>query len=205
MSTSGGKLFCYEWEIMRGVSSVRLHAGKFLLVTTSGSDSWLWCFNLDRLSAQYSLVDRKCGLEDLGVRRRAENGAKIVTSCVETSAVVLQMPRGNLETVYPRELLLSCVAGWLDGCEYGPAYAAMRRHRINLNILCDHDSSLFMKSLDKFVADVQPEYLAQFLLDLMLEDVTTSLYRSSYGQDRCVSRTDIVFDDLQNETCFAQK
>lgn len=42
-------------------------------------------------------------------KRRVERGSLIVTVVSETMALVLQMPRGNLETVYPRPLVLAGV------------------------------------------------------------------------------------------------
>ncbi len=55
------------------------------------------------------------------------------------SRVVLQMPRGNLETIYPRALVLSSVRRALDRVDYKSAFVAMRKHRINLNLLHDHN------------------------------------------------------------------
>lgn len=41
--------------------------------------------------------------------RRVERGALIVAACPSSMSLVLQMPRGNLETVYPRPLVLAVV------------------------------------------------------------------------------------------------
>ena len=41
--------------------------------------------------------------------RRIERGALAVTACPSSMSLVLQMPRGNLETVYPRPLVLAVV------------------------------------------------------------------------------------------------
>ena len=46
--------------------------------------------------------------------RRVERGSKIVTVVPCDTKVVLQMPRGNLETIHPRALVLSCVRKALD-------------------------------------------------------------------------------------------
>ena len=46
--------------------------------------------------------------------RRVERGSRIVTVVPSDTKLVLQMPRGNLETVTPRALLLSSVRGALD-------------------------------------------------------------------------------------------
>ena len=41
--------------------------------------------------------------------RRVERGALAVVACPSSMSLVLQMPRGNLETVYPRPLVLAVV------------------------------------------------------------------------------------------------
>jgi elongator complex protein 1 len=42
-------------------------------------------------------------------RRRVERGARIVAAVPAATALVLQMPRGNLETVYPRPMVMAVV------------------------------------------------------------------------------------------------
>ncbi len=63
------------------------------------------------------------------------------------SRVVLQMPRGNLETIYPRALVLSSVRRALDRIDYKSAFIAMRKHRINLNLLHDHNPQVIYVNL----------------------------------------------------------
>jgi elongator complex protein 1 len=41
--------------------------------------------------------------------RRVERGALAVVACPSSMSLVLQMPRGNLETVYPRPLVLAVI------------------------------------------------------------------------------------------------
>lgn len=41
--------------------------------------------------------------------RRIERGALAVVACPSSMSLVLQMPRGNLETIYPRPLVLAVV------------------------------------------------------------------------------------------------
>ena len=42
-------------------------------------------------------------------RRRVERGSRIVTSVPSTMSLVLQMPRGNLETISPRPMVLAAI------------------------------------------------------------------------------------------------
>ena len=46
--------------------------------------------------------------------RRVERGSRLVTAVPGETTVVLQMPRGNLEVIHPRALVLSVIKKHLD-------------------------------------------------------------------------------------------
>ena len=83
--------------------------------------------------------------------RRVERGSKIVTVVPHDTRLVLQMPRGNLETVSPRALVLSSVRRHLDRVEFKRAFGLMRKHRINLNLMYDHNPKVFLNQTKEFV------------------------------------------------------
>jgi elongator complex protein 1 len=47
-------------------------------------------------------------------RRRVERGSRIIIAVPSTMNLVLQMPRGNLETISPRPLIMEVVKKDLD-------------------------------------------------------------------------------------------
>ncbi|CAG8791352.1 36002_t:CDS:2, partial [Racocetra persica] len=109
--------------------------------------------------------------------RRVERGSKIVCAAYYDVFLVLQMPRGNLETIYPRALVLASVRDFLNKCDYSSAYKACRKHRIDLNILHDHSPDLFLKNVQSFVTQIKKvDYLNLFLSSLRNEDVTVTMY-----------------------------
>lgn len=63
--------------------------------------------------------------------------------------VWLQMPRGNLETIHPRGLLIYRIKAFLDKMDYGRAIKEMRRHRINTNLIYDHNPEVIKFSIIK--------------------------------------------------------
>ena len=71
--------------------------------------------------------------------RRVERGSRIVTVVPHDTRLIFQMPRGNLETISPRALVLSCVRRHLDSVEFKSAFALMKKHRINMNLIYDHN------------------------------------------------------------------
>jgi elongator complex protein 1 len=116
-----------------------------------------------------------------GEVRRVERGSRIVTAVSSNMALVLQMPRGNLETVNPRPLVLEVVKKDVDGycfstCpifrvdekayseQWRKAFLSCRKHRIDLNILVEHDPDRFFSGLSKFVEQIDDvDYINLFL------------------------------------------
>jgi elongator complex protein 1 len=65
------------------------------------------------------------------------------------------MPRGNLETVYPRALVLAAIRRSIEADRYGEAFLACRNQRVDMNILHDHDPEHFMAGIGKIVEQVK--------------------------------------------------
>lgn len=72
-----------------------------------------------------------------------------------TYSVVLQMPRGNLETIYPRALVLAAIRRSIEADQYGEAFFACRSQRVDMNILHDHDPERFMNSIELVVNQIK--------------------------------------------------
>jgi len=73
-----------------------------------------------------------------------ENGARLVTCAASQDLVVLQAPRGNIETIVPVTLSLCRIRALLDSRpipRLGKALELVRLMRIDMNILCDHNES----------------------------------------------------------------
>ena len=99
--------------------------------------------------------------------RRVESGARIVTVCPSASALVLQMPRGNLETIFPRALVLAEVRRCIEGHMYGRAFSSCRTHRIDMNIIYDYCPDEFLQHIGLFLAELhRVEHIDLFLSSL---------------------------------------
>jgi elongator complex protein 1 len=99
--------------------------------------------------------------------RSIERGSRLVVSVPEGTQTVLQMPRGNLEVVHPRALTLYIVKKLLDNLKYREAMDILRRERINLNLIVDHNPEMFLKNVDKFIQQISDKQrLCLFLADL---------------------------------------
>lgn len=61
---------------------------------------------------------------------------------------------------------------------YKAAFLACRRHRIDLNILYDHNPALFRSQLASAITQIKNvDFLNLFLSGLKNEDVTVTMYR----------------------------
>ncbi|KAJ1958693.1 putative elongator complex protein 1 [Linderina pennispora] len=110
-------------------------------------------------------------------RRRVERGSTIVLASTVGDSVVFQMPRGNLETVRPRALVLSSVRRLLDARSYKAALVLCRVNRIDMNVIFDHIPDKLIGDFAEFVNQVNdPDLLNLFVSGLRDEDVTKSMY-----------------------------
>ncbi|KZT69682.1 IkappaB kinase complex, IKAP component [Daedalea quercina L-15889] len=99
--------------------------------------------------------------------RRVERGSRIVTAVPSTMSLVLQMPRGNLETINPRPLVMAVVRQDVQRGEYGKAFMACRKHRIDFNVLVEQDQDMFKRNLPYFVEQVDDvDYVNLFLTSI---------------------------------------
>uniref|UniRef100_A0A1B0D704 Uncharacterized protein n=1 Tax=Phlebotomus papatasi TaxID=29031 RepID=A0A1B0D704_PHLPP len=133
----------------------------------------------------YTTVDelRIVNLTNMNVDtvRKTERGAKIVSIVPKHDRTVLQMPRGNLETIQPRALTLLIIGELLDKNDYRKAYEILRKQRINLNLIVDHNPKEFFEKIEVFLNEIKnPSWLNLFLTDLQPEDVTVTIYEGSY-------------------------
>lgn len=84
--------------------------------------------------------------------RTLERSALIVT--VSKISLVLQMGRGNLETIYPRLLVLHEISRHVLERKYDKAFELSRKNKINLNFIYDVDPEGFFSNVSTFVSQV---------------------------------------------------
>ena len=84
--------------------------------------------------------------------RTLERTSLIVT--VTRNNLVAQMCRGNLETIYPRLLVLDSVVESVAYRNYLEAFELVRKNKINLNFLFDIDPEGFFLNIESFVKQI---------------------------------------------------
>ena len=99
--------------------------------------------------------------------RPVERGSQIVTAIPSSSSIVLQMQRGNLETIFPRPLVLLQIRTALSSKEYRTAFLICRQHRVDLNILHEYDPIAFSQDISHFVSQIkQPDLIDVFITSI---------------------------------------
>lgn len=155
---SSGRLYVDGQEVTNSVSSFTVHSD--FLLATSLQKHKLLCWPLNQLTSE-AVTDRAI-----------ERGAKLVRSIAMATGVILQMPRGNLEAIHPRALSLNILKSLIERSAililyssslmfimlyrycYSEAFVMMKKQRINLNLLYDHQPEQFVQNAGLFIEQV---------------------------------------------------
>lgn len=96
--------------------------------------------------------------------RSIERGSRLVTVMPSTFSVVLQAPRGNIETIYPRALVLAGIRSFIDRKDYRSAFLTCRSQMVDMNIIHDYAPEQFMENVMLFVEQVKRvDFVDEFL------------------------------------------
>ena len=148
------------------------------------------------------------------IDRSVERGSRLVASCSTDCKLIIQMPRGNLEIITPRLLVLDRIKFLLNTVQYHLAFQLMKKHRINLNLIVDHDLDCFLMNVQNFVQQIShrdTSDLCLFISELSMNNVLETMY-SAYNQtlrqlgelnlkNKCLF--DWKFPELKNANCAA--
>jgi hypothetical protein len=97
--------------------------------------------------------------------------------------VVLQLPRGNLETIEPRPLILLRAQQLLHSRRLLDCLVLLRKQRVDLNYLVDYSPRIFFESVESFVTDMlTTNHDLISLLVTALEPTDVTVYK--YPLDR---------------------
>ena len=187
--STNGKLFANDKQIASGVTSL-LTTESHLLFTTVHAQL---CFvHLKSASGnfEYDLFQNPTSSESLIDERvrQIERGSYLVNAMPSKYSVVLEAPRGNLETICPRIMVVSGVRKSIKQKQFKEAFLACRTHRIDLDILHDYDPELFANNVELFINQIKKvEHLDLFVSCLHDEDVTLQKYKETIDETNDIS------------------
>ncbi|POM60993.1 LOW QUALITY PROTEIN: Elongator complex protein 1, partial [Phytophthora palmivora] len=206
---SSARLYVNCHLLVSACSSFRFSAlPSVLLFTTQGRESQLRIAPLSGLW-RYALDSSLSNASSDTVKfesRSIERGALLVATPPSNhrASVVVQMPRGNLECMSPRLLVLALVIQQIRAREYVAALEICRRHRLDLNVLVDFNPQCFLQNFSQFLiqrflstkpAAVTSDRLCLFITNLHPVDVWGTKYGPLLEPFSAMNRA----DDFQQE------
>ena len=189
-----GSLFANDRCLARGCTSFTLTPAHLIFTTTQLLKFVHLTQDTETLEipADNAESDERC--------RSIERGARLVTVMPSIFALVLQMPRGNLETIYPRALVLAGIRRSINRKQYRKAFFACRNHRVDLNILHDHNPEQLRSNIGLFVDQVQKtEHIDLFLSSLRNEDVSRTMYKETLTNPESQTPPQITTSDQDSK------
>jgi elongator complex protein 1 len=124
--TDSGRLYSGSHLICTDATSYTFTADFLIYTTFSHEAKFITLTSLERIDSNpievyhTETMKKDTGIENGGdlIKRTVERGSRIVTVVPSSTTLVLQMPRGNIETIYPRPLVLQIVRQDLDLCVF---------------------------------------------------------------------------------------
>ncbi|KAI9843896.1 MAG: hypothetical protein M1837_006050 [Sclerophora amabilis] len=173
--SSNGVLYANEQILVRNCTSFMITTAHLIYTTTNHLLKFVHMNDVENLEVppDEPETDERC--------RNIERGARLVTVMPSSFSLILQMPRGNLETIYPRALVLAGLRKSVASKDYKKAFFACRNHRVDMNILHDHAPIQFVQNVALFVQQIKKvEHIDLFLSSLRNEDVSKIMYKETY-------------------------
>jgi tetratricopeptide (TPR) repeat protein len=143
---------------------------EYLAFTVGGRQNAMFLLNLSKTIAENLHPDARA---DPHMLRFTERGSRIITVIHHESRprVILQLPRGNLETVCPRALTLYSINHALSQRRFRVAFECMRTSRLDMNLLYDHNPQDLLQHAEQFVTQLETtDYINLFLAALVDSD-----------------------------------
>ncbi|XP_058022152.1 elongator complex protein 1 isoform X3 [Ahaetulla prasina] len=169
------RFFINDTEVSSNITSFSISDEFLLLTTHSHICQCLPLRNTSLKALQTGLGSTS--LPNSETLRKIERGARIVTVVPQHTKLILQVPRGNLEAIHHRALVLAQVRKWLDSLQFKEAFECMRKLRVNLNLLYDHNPKVFLNHVERFIKQIDSvNYINLFLTELKEEDFTKTMY-----------------------------
>lgn len=190
--TDTGSLYAGGSQVAQKVTSFLIV--KDLLLYTTATFLKFMHLQQDLNDILDDVTDERC--------RRIERGSTLICSSPTAQSITLQAPRGNLETIYPRILVLSAIREAISSGFWSDAWRKVKIHRVDTNIMCDHNPNIFLNNLKAFVEGLQTSTeLDLFLINLKGEDVTRTMYENTSLSSKSIVLASQTPGDKVNDIC----
>ncbi len=185
--TDNGKLFINNRLLTNSVTSILMTESHLILTTAQHFLKFIHLNTSPELiqvssdnNNQNSNDNEKIITEDERCRS-IERGSILISAIPSKTSIILQAPRGNLETISPRIMVVNQIRRNIDNLKYDKAFEICRIHRVDLGLLYDYDRLKFHNNVSLFIDQIgNVQYLDLFLSTLTEEDVTKTKYKETF-------------------------
>ena len=99
--------------------------------------------------------------------RSVERGSTIISYVPHDTKLIFQMPRGNLEIIHPRGIVLDIIVELLEQKNYRETFNVIRRHKVNYNFLRDFAFNQIVEDIPQIIDQInKSDVINAFLLSL---------------------------------------
>ncbi|KAI0542126.1 IKI3 family-domain-containing protein [Xylaria digitata] len=190
-----GHLFANTRLLLKNCTSFLVTPAHLIITTTNHLLKFIHLTDVDSLEVPPDdpETDERC--------RSIERGAKLITAMPTNMSLVLQMPRGNLETIFPRAMVVAGIRKLIEALDYERAFAFCRTQRVDMNILYDHKPEQFLANVGLFLEQVRDiANIDLFLSSLRDDDVTQTMYRDTKAPKGLNSAEEPVQPGISSES-----
>ncbi|RYP40197.1 hypothetical protein DL767_001912 [Monosporascus sp. MG133] len=169
--SKNGHLYANLRLLLKNCTSFLVTPAHLIITTTNNLVKFIHLTDVDALEVPPDDPenDERC--------RSIERGARLVTAMPTNMSLVLQMPRGNLETIFPRAMVVAGIRHSIEKLDYARAFSHCRTQRVDMNILYDHKPQQFLSNVGLFLDQLQDvTHIDLFLSSLRAQDVTQTMY-----------------------------
>lgn len=175
------RLYLNNTEISKYVSSFIIHDGYLHFTTAHLNQLRIIVLNKENMTE----IENGRFSPTRFPGRTVETGAVLVIGLPKKPEVVLQMPRGNLETIKIEMILMDVVDELINTGNWLGAHDYIRMQKMDSNILIDLNCLKFLQDIDKFIGGIgSPSLLSQVIEELSESNGSCDTYFTHYPQKR---------------------
>ncbi|KAL4265189.1 Elongator complex protein 1 [Pleurotus pulmonarius] len=171
---SGAKVFAagHDHHVLLASNATSYTVGSGYIIFTTSAHECVFT-PLNSLPQLLEDASKGGGKHPEWEKRRVERGSRIVVVVPSSMSLVLQMPRGNLETINPRPLVMEVVRQDIKQHNYRKAFLACRKHRIDFSVIVESNQEDFIENLSVFLEQVhEVDYVNLFLTTISRGSLT---------------------------------
>lgn len=169
--TSNRDFYVNDNLVCSGITSVYVFKN-YLIFTHSNSK--LYCIRLQ----DYSIYTNDINLNAVFYRDIEQGGVIVTCTNLISPQIILEMPRGNIETIGCKMITIDVIENMLDENKWAEALHVLRIEKVNWNVLIDLNPDRFRTHIEDFVKAAKNNII---LMNIVIEfNVNENCFQTFY-------------------------